>query len=102
MTGGALTQTKQLNEMVSTIDQMAENATGKSPALEIHDMTVAYHRRPVLWDIDLVVPEGKLVGMFRGLKVSVHWPPGNGGSTFSLGPCRPILDLVHVRPDQLV
>ena len=63
MTGGALTQTKQLNEMVSTIDQKAENATGKSPALEIHDMTVAYHRRPVLWDIDLVVPEGKLVGI---------------------------------------
>jgi manganese/zinc/iron transport system ATP- binding protein len=33
------------------------------PALEIHDMTVAYHRKPVLWDIDLVVPEGKLVGI---------------------------------------
>jgi manganese/zinc/iron transport system ATP- binding protein len=26
-------------------------------------MTVAYHRKPVLWDIDLVVPEGKLVGI---------------------------------------
>ncbi len=34
-----------------------------APALEIHDMTVAYHRRPVLWDIDLEVPEGKLVGV---------------------------------------
>ncbi len=32
-------------------------------ALEVHDMTVAYHRRPVLWDVDLVVPEGKLVGI---------------------------------------
>ncbi len=32
-------------------------------ALEIHDMTVAYHRRPVLWDIDLNLPEGKLVGI---------------------------------------
>jgi manganese/zinc/iron transport system ATP- binding protein len=32
-------------------------------ALEIHDMTVAYHRRPVLWDVDLVAPEGKLVGI---------------------------------------
>jgi manganese/zinc/iron transport system ATP- binding protein len=32
-------------------------------ALEIHDMTVAYHRRPVLWDVDLTVPEGKLVGI---------------------------------------
>jgi manganese/zinc/iron transport system ATP- binding protein len=26
-------------------------------------MTVAYHRKPVLWDIDLAVPEGKLVGI---------------------------------------
>lgn len=33
------------------------------PALEIHDMTVAYRRKPVLWDIDLTVPEGKLVGI---------------------------------------
>jgi len=33
------------------------------PALEIHDVTVAYHRKPVLWDIDLEVPEGKLVGI---------------------------------------
>ena len=32
-------------------------------ALEIHDVTVAYHRRPVLWDIDLSIPEGKLVGI---------------------------------------
>ena len=32
-------------------------------AFEIHDMTVAYHRRPVLWDIDLQIPEGKLVGI---------------------------------------
>ena len=32
-------------------------------ALEIHDVTVAYHRRPVLWDIDLQIPEGKLVGI---------------------------------------
>jgi manganese/zinc/iron transport system ATP- binding protein len=38
--------------------------TAKPPiALEIHDMTVAYHRRPVLWDVDLAVPEGKLVGI---------------------------------------
>ena len=32
-------------------------------AVEIHDMTVAYYRRPVLWDVDLTVPEGKLVGI---------------------------------------
>jgi manganese/zinc/iron transport system ATP- binding protein len=26
-------------------------------------MTVAYHRKPVLWDVELDVPEGKLVGV---------------------------------------
>jgi manganese/zinc/iron transport system ATP- binding protein len=31
--------------------------------LEIHDLTVAYHRKPVLWGIDLVVPRGKLIGI---------------------------------------
>ena len=34
-----------------------------SAPLSIHDMTVAYHRKPVLWDIDLDIPEGKLVGI---------------------------------------
>jgi len=43
------------------------------PPVEIHDMTVAYHRKPVLWDIDLTVPEGKLVGIIG--------PNGAGKST---------------------
>jgi manganese/zinc/iron transport system ATP- binding protein len=34
-----------------------------APALEIHDLTVAYRHRPVLWDIDLAVPAGNLVGI---------------------------------------
>ena len=41
--------------------------------LSIHDMTVAYHRKPVLWDVDLDVPEGKLVGIVG--------PNGAGKST---------------------
>lgn len=43
------------------------------PTLEIHDMTVAYHRKPVLWDIDLTVPEGTLTGIVG--------PNGAGKST---------------------
>lgn len=43
------------------------------PPLEIHDMTVAYHRKPVLWDIDLTLPEGKLI--------AVVGPNGAGKST---------------------
>ena len=41
--------------------------------LSIHDLTVAYHRKPVLWDIDLDVPEGNLVGVIG--------PNGAGKST---------------------
>ncbi len=44
-----------------------------APPIEIHDMTVAYHRKPVLWDIDLVLPEGKLIGIIG--------PNGAGKST---------------------
>jgi manganese/zinc/iron transport system ATP- binding protein len=41
--------------------------------LEVHDLTVAYHQRPVLWGIDLQVPAGKLVGIVG--------PNGAGKST---------------------
>lgn len=41
--------------------------------LEIHDMTVAFHRKPVLWDIDLTVPEKTLTGIVG--------PNGAGKST---------------------
>ncbi len=64
----------------------AEVATGAEhpteAPLSIHDMTVAYHRRPVLWDIDLDVPEGKLVGIIG--------PNGAGKSTL----IKAVLDLV--------
>ena len=41
--------------------------------LSIHAMTVAYHRRPVLWDVDIDIPAGSLVG--------VVGPNGAGKST---------------------
>jgi len=41
--------------------------------LEIHDLTVAYHTQPVLWDVDLTIPEGKLVAIIG--------PNGAGKST---------------------
>jgi manganese/zinc/iron transport system ATP- binding protein len=44
-----------------------------TPALETHDLTVAYHQRPVLYGVDLAVPPGRLVG--------VMGPNGAGKST---------------------
>ncbi len=32
-------------------------------AIEVHDLTVAYHEKPVLWDIDLEVPAGVLMAI---------------------------------------
>lgn len=35
----------------------------KSLAIEVTDLTVAYEEKPVLWDIDLAVPEGTLMAI---------------------------------------
>ncbi|MGY8674729.1 MAG: metal ABC transporter ATP-binding protein, partial [Verrucomicrobiia bacterium] len=43
------------------------------PPLEIHDLTVSYHKKPVLWGVDLVIPKGKLIGIVG--------PNGAGKST---------------------
>src|SRR5436190_7158753 len=41
--------------------------------LDIHDVTVAYHRRPVLWDVDLTINEPQLA--------AICGPNGAGKST---------------------
>ena len=40
---------------------MSDATVRTEPALEIHDLTVSYHKKPVLWGIDLSVEEGQLV-----------------------------------------
>jgi manganese/zinc/iron transport system ATP- binding protein len=44
------------------------------PPLEVHDLTVSYQRKPVLYGIDLEVPRGSLTGIIG--------PNGAGKSTF--------------------
>lgn len=41
--------------------------------LAVHDLTVAYHRKPVLWDVELNIPKGTLAGIVG--------PNGAGKST---------------------
>ena len=52
------------------------------PPIQIHDMTIAYHKKPVLWDVDLDVPEGVLVGIIG--------PNGAGKSTM----IKAVMDLI--------
>ncbi len=55
-----------------TVTDPAEEHPASSP-LSIHDMTVAYHRKPVLWDIDYNAPPGRLI--------AIVGPNGAGKST---------------------
>ncbi len=60
-------------------------------ALEIHDLTVAYKYKPVLWDIDMKVPEGVVMGIVG--------PNGAGKTTLIksiLGLIKPISGSVRV------
>lgn len=61
--------------------RMEEGHSPTSP-VSIHDLTVAYHRKPVLWDVDLDIPEGKLI--------AIVGPNGAGKSTL----IKAVMDLV--------
>ena len=61
------------------------------PAIEVHDLTVAYHTQPVLWDVDLELPPGRLI--------AIVGPNGAGKSTLLkaiLGLVKPITGWVKV------
>tara|TARA_B100000795_G_scaffold229644_1_gene186789 strand:+ start:2972 stop:3763 length:792 start_codon:yes stop_codon:yes gene_type:complete len=45
----------------------------ENPILEVHDLTVAYNNKPVLWNADFSIPKGKMVGIVG--------PNGAGKST---------------------
>jgi manganese/zinc/iron transport system ATP- binding protein len=45
----------------------------ENPAVEVHDLTVSYQRRPVLWAVDFTLPSGALAGIIG--------PNGAGKST---------------------
>ena len=70
---------------------LGEPSPLRDPAIEVHDLTVAYHTQPVLWDVDVVFPEGKLI--------AIVGPNGAGKSTLLkaiLGLVRPITGWVKI------
>jgi len=64
---------------------------GEEWALEVEDLTVAYADHPVLWDVDLQVPEG--------VKMAIIGPNGAGKSTLvkaAMGLVRPVAGEVRI------
>jgi manganese/zinc/iron transport system ATP- binding protein len=60
--------------MYSLLHQRLNGATRMSrAAIEVHSLTVAYGQKPVLWDVDVSIPSGKLV--------AIVGPNGAGKST---------------------
>ena len=62
-----------------------------TPAIKVEDLTVAYHDKPALWDIDLLVPQGVLL--------AIVGPNGAGKTTLikaMLGLLKPVAGSVEV------
>lgn len=58
---------------MNPVAEHSSSSAEVTPILDIHDMTVAYHRRPVLWNVDLTLKNPGLV--------AVVGPNGAGKST---------------------
>lgn len=50
-----------------------DNQAGRTPVLEVHNLSASYNRKPVLWDIDFRLEGGQLVGIVG--------PNGSGKTT---------------------
>ena len=71
--------------------QGTKKVTLMIPAIEIKDLTVAYDEKPVLWDIDLTIPQGLLV--------AIVGPNGAGKTTLlksALGLIKPAAGQVRI------
>lgn len=59
-------------------------AVVENPVIEVHDLTVSYHKKPVLWSVDFDIPQGSIVGIIG--------PNGAGKSTL----IKAMMDLVSI------
>ena len=63
-------------------EQADQEANGLPSPLSVYDLTVAYHRKPVIWDVGFDIPPGSLAGIVG--------PNGAGKSTL----LKAVMDLI--------
>jgi manganese/zinc/iron transport system ATP- binding protein len=73
-----------MDDARATLDARPRRDMPAAPPIEVHDLTVSYDRKPVLWNIDVSIPEGQIVGIIG--------PNGAGKSTL----IRAIMELMPV------
>ena len=78
-----------LNEWNRPSEDLANSNKDKIPVL-VRDLTVAYHRKPVLWDIDCKINEARILGIMG--------PNGAGKSTL----LKAILKLVPIASGKIL
>ena len=78
----AKNSTKSATKSKKPLNPQTRSENLKNIPVTIRDLTVAYHRKPVLWDIDCDIQEGKIIGIVG--------PNGAGKSTL----LKAILDLI--------
>ncbi|MGB3307790.1 MAG: metal ABC transporter ATP-binding protein [Thermomicrobiales bacterium] len=77
-------QIRERHDDAVRTDSRSPDATMRESAVAVRDLTVAYRETPVLWDVDVTIPQGTLTAIIG--------PNGAGKSTF----IKSVLGLVPV------